>query len=403
MPELDTSSAIPGLNRDDIYRQLLLLPPLAEQKRVVAKVEELLARVNAAREHLAKVPAILKRFRQSVLAAACSGRLTEEWRGAEGATEWDETTLGEMAELVTSGSRGWAKYYAASGPLFIRAQNLSSDRLDLSDVAYVQLPKRGEGMRTLVAKEDILVTITGANVTKTALVMENIGEAYVNQHVALVRLRESAHAPFVWFWLISPEHGRSQLLDAAYGAGKPGLNLKQIRDVEVRIPSSVEQQEIVRRVDHLLTLADTIEKQVAAGMARVEKLTQAILAKAFCGELVPAEADLARNEGRDYEDGAALLNKVQAVKTEAEIRGKRDSPHRKRTVMKQSTPEMITQALVELGIDTFTFDELRERVGIDYDALRDGVFALLEDPKSGLVQVFDKKTKSMHLRFKEPK
>jgi type I restriction enzyme S subunit len=284
-------SAQGGINQGFAKGTTVPLAPLAEQKRIVAKVEELLARVNAAREHLAKVPAILKRFRQSVLAAACSGRLTEEWREAVGASEWEEKSLGEMTELVTSGSRGWAKHYSDTGALFIRAQNLSLDRLDLTDVAHVQLPVKGEGMRTLVSVNDILVTITGANVTKTALVSERVGEAYVNQHVALVRLLKPEHSPYVWLWLISPEHGRSQLLDAAYGAGVPGLNLRQIREVSVLLPSHGEQQEIVRRVNELFALANSIEKQAAAGTARVEKLTQAILAKAFRGELIPQDPD----------------------------------------------------------------------------------------------------------------
>lgn len=76
LSQLDTSTAIPGLNRDELYKQYVALSPVAEQKRIVAKVEQLLARVNAARERLAKVSEILKRFRQSVLAAAFTGRLT---------------------------------------------------------------------------------------------------------------------------------------------------------------------------------------------------------------------------------------------------------------------------------------------------------------------------------------
>jgi len=73
-------TGIPHVDPEILWDLDVPLPPLAEQKRIVAKVEELLSRVNAAREFLAKVPAILKRFRQSVLAAACSGRLTAEWR-----------------------------------------------------------------------------------------------------------------------------------------------------------------------------------------------------------------------------------------------------------------------------------------------------------------------------------
>ena len=96
LSEMDTSSAIPGLNREDVFVQMLPLAPLVEQKRIVAKVEALLELVSAARSRLAKLPAILKRFRQSTLAAACSGQLTAGiWD--EKTEDWDIVCLGDIA------------------------------------------------------------------------------------------------------------------------------------------------------------------------------------------------------------------------------------------------------------------------------------------------------------------
>jgi len=308
------------------------LPPLAEQKRIVAKVEALLARVNASRERLAKVPALLKRFRQSVLGAACSGQLTADWRrtnpdavsycgvpgetlsnlGDEFPSTWLPTRLGHLLTLVTSGSRGWAKYYADSGSVFIRAQNINSDCLNLDDIAFVRLPNRAEGLRTKVQRDDLLITITGANVTKSARVDVDLDDAFVSQHVALVRLADPQLSEFLFRWIISPGHGRQQLQEVAYGQGKPGLNLDNIRHVEVALPPLAEQREIVRRVEALFALADKIEARVQAATARVEKITQAILAKAFRGELVPTEAQLARQEGRPYEPASVLLERIRA-------------------------------------------------------------------------------------------
>src|SRR5450631_2802831 len=92
-----TGTAITRLTLEIIRGSEISCPPLAEQKRIVAKAEGLLASVNAARERLARVPAILKRFRQGVLAAACEGRLTEEWRAARPTcTEWERRTLGSL-------------------------------------------------------------------------------------------------------------------------------------------------------------------------------------------------------------------------------------------------------------------------------------------------------------------
>ena len=104
---------------------------------------------------------------------------------------------------------------------------------------------------------------------------------------------------------------------AAYGQGKPGLNLDNIRDVVVGLPPLAEQQEIVRRVEALFALADQIQARTAKAKAHVDKLTQSFLAKAFRGELVPTEAELAWREGRDYERASVLLEGIRAEHEES--------------------------------------------------------------------------------------
>lgn len=297
------------------------LPPLPEQQRIVEAIERLRARVDAARDRLANVPAILKRFRQSVLAAACSGRLTGEWREAneaeseahdlirrtasvrskaarvprvDGVPEdldvpngWTPVFFGNLLTLLTSGSRGWAEFYSDSGPLFIRSQDINTDRLVLAEIAHVTPPaKSADRARTRARRDDVLLTITGANVTKCARVSTDLPEAYVSQHVALCRLAVPELSPFLHLWLTSPHHGRKVLLDTAYGAGKPGLNLDNIKEVPVALPPLTEQAEIVRRVESLMKLADAIERRVTLAQARADKLAQSILAKAFRGDLV---------------------------------------------------------------------------------------------------------------------
>jgi len=347
-----------SVSRTVLLQTPVLVPPLAEQKRIVAKVEALLERVNRARERLARVPDILKRFRQSVLSAACSGQLTADWREAnetgcpaellrsildkrqeryeannstryrapleprfdreyEYPDDWAVASMDQLTCLVTSGSRGWAKYYSDHGPLFVRAQNINTDELRLDNIAHVTPPDSAEGRRTRVQQDDLLVTITGANVTKSAVVRDNIGEGYVSQHVAIARPVDPQVSPFIFLWIISPAHGRAKLNDDAYGAGKPGLNLDNIRDMPVALPPLAEQREIVRRVTALFALADRIEQRLTAATARTERITQSILAKAFAGELVETEADLARREGRDYEPASVLLQRIAAERQSA--------------------------------------------------------------------------------------
>lgn len=300
----------------------IALPPAAEQKEIADRLDTLLAQVEATQARLARIPDIIKQFRQSVQAAAVSGKLTEEWRkpcpyqsinkDLTAPLCWSKCYLGEITNYVTSGSRGWAKYYSTNGSLFIRSQDISADKLIIEDAAFVELPAKAEGTRTKVEPFDLLVTITGANVTKCALVDVDLDDAYVSQHVALIRLADSSNAKFLDLVLKAPNAGRKQLTSMAYGGGKPGLNLQNIKDVTFALPSQEEQTEIVRRVEQLFAYADTLEQQAKAAKERVDKLTQAILAKAFRGELT-ADWRAANPEliSGDH-SAAALLARIQA-------------------------------------------------------------------------------------------
>ena len=342
----------------------LALPPFAEQKRIVAKVEELLGRVSAARERLAKVPALLKRFRQSVLAAACSGQLTADWRDDRSGSEtasgflkrvlarrekrwsdfvktryktpvdadpdnsldcpegWAVASVDQLTVVITSGSRDWSKYYGRGTGTFIMAQNVRPGFLDLSFRQPVEPPNEDrDRARSQVARGDLLVTIVGANTGDVCPVTRDLPEHYVCQSVSLMRPVETTLAPYLNLYLNSATHGRGEYERYIYGEGRPHLSFDHLRMTAVLLPPLAEQREIVRRVEALFALADKIEARVQAATARVEKITQAILAKAFRGELVPTEAELARQEGRDYEPASVLLDRIRRER-EAQTNGK---------------------------------------------------------------------------------
>ena len=111
--------------------------------------------------------------------------------------------------------------------------------------------------------------------------------------------------------------------EAIRASSQPDLGWRHIRGLLIPLPPTQEQHEIVRRVEALFQLADAIEKRVAAATKRADKLTQSILAKAFRGELVPTEAELARREGRDYEPASALLQRIQAERKPRASRSRR--------------------------------------------------------------------------------
>lgn len=297
------------------------LPPTAEQHRIVAKIEELFSELDKGIENLKRARAQLGVYRQALLKHAFEGKLTAEWRarGEAGSAitaatyieslkhqkshapefisnhqheleSWTFATLDELTAYITSGSRGWAEFYAESGSVFIRAQNLNRDFLDLSEVAHVDLPHSAEGKRTQTRIGDVFITITGANVTKAGYLNQDIGEAYVSQHVALCRPLDVALSEYLHLYIISSGGGRKDLEQAAYGAGKPGLNLDNIRSLEIPIPSPDEIPILMQHIRSSIAAIGNVEADIDANLQRAEVLRQAILRRAFAGELVAQDS-----------------------------------------------------------------------------------------------------------------
>ena len=160
----------------------------------------------------------------------------------------------------------------------MRTQNIKTDKLILEDVAFVVPPRTAERMRARILKDDILVTITGANVTKAARVDGQIPEAYVSQHIALTRPRWSKISEWLHLCVISHGSARGALEQLAYG-DKPGLNLNNIRDLALPIPPLAEQRRIVAKVDQLMALVDELEMQLIASRASAANLLTAVVAE----------------------------------------------------------------------------------------------------------------------------
>ena len=326
MCDLVKGALYPAVRPKDIREYSINPPPLAKQREIVAELEKQFSRLDEAVANLQRVKANLKRYKASVLKSAVEGRLVEteasiahregrsyetgeqllqrileerraKWSGRgkyklpasplkDGLPPipdgWTWSNADQLTHLITSGSRGWGDFYSDTGVLFIRAQDIKTDALNLPDAARVDVPIDAEGTRSSVTEGDILVTITGANVTKSALVPA-LGElAFVSQHVALMKLAMPETASFVFSWIVSPANGRKVLESWAYGAGKPGLSLEQVRALPIALPPLAEQARIVAEVDRHLSIVREVESEVDTNLKRTQALRQATLQKAFC-------------------------------------------------------------------------------------------------------------------------
>lgn len=257
----------------DVEKQELEIPTVLKQKEIVLKLEKDLSSLDNAVETLNKTKEQLAVYRQAVLKEAF-GKFTKKKR------------IKEVSNFVTSGSRGWAKYYSGTGARFIRITDLTRDGITLKDdnVQHVKLPENAEGKRSRLKGNDVLVSIT-ANLGSIALIPENIQEAYINQHIAMIRFNISVQGKFM-AWYLKSDYGQKDLLKNKRGGGKLGLGLDDIRDTLVPIVDNEEAMMTVNQIDARLSACDNIENLIDIIQKQAEAMRQSILKEAFEGRLV---------------------------------------------------------------------------------------------------------------------
>lgn len=300
------------------------IPPLEEQSHIVTKVNELMVLCDKLEAQQQQKRRLQNHLRQSTLQALVSAENSEElqegWERLAGSFShlfkepsdinelknlafdltlrgflpdsnrfiannpsqekmpegWTWSTLGELAEYITSGSRGWKKYHSQSGSTFIRSQDIRTDELVFENRAYVSLPAKTEGMRTLVRKGDLLITITGGNVGKCALVPELDVDAYVSQHVALIRLNDTSLSEYIHYWIVDTYGGRNYLAQFIYG-DKPGLNLGQVRSIPIPIPPTHLVNKMTQALNVYQHMCEKLTDQYSRKLDLSRKLSNSVI------------------------------------------------------------------------------------------------------------------------------
>ena len=152
------------------------------------------------------------------------------------------------------------------------------------NIQYLKLPENVEGKRSRLMVNDVLISIT-ADLGSIALVPSDISEAYINQHIAMVRFNDADQGKFMAFYLKS-DYGQKALLINKRGGGKLGLGLDDIRDTNVPVVSNVQAKMIVSEIESRFSVCDSIERTIEEALMQTEALRQSILKKAFEGRLV---------------------------------------------------------------------------------------------------------------------
>jgi type I restriction enzyme S subunit len=312
-------STRPRVNLSNIRDLQIPLAPLAEQRRIVAKLEKLFGQVDACQQRLEKMPALLKRFRQSILAAACSGRLTADWREEMSDTESANALLERIAaqfgkklqkcdanELPFDIPSSWGSIQASDlcrpgkiitygilkpvwvkdGVPTVRVQDMKRGKIVVDAVAQCCPERAKKFSKTTLEVGDLLIAKDGATLGKTAFVPPELGGGNITQHVLRFPISLLVESVFVRL-IIDSRHGQEWMRTETRGAALPGVNVGDFRRMPIPLPPLAEQQEIVRRVEALFALADQLELRLAQARGQVAKLAPSLLARAFAGKLVP--------------------------------------------------------------------------------------------------------------------
>lgn len=191
---------------------------------------------------------------------------------------WQWIRIADVAQLITSGSRDWAKYYSTSGAIFVTMGNLSrgSYQLRMDTIRYVTPPNDSEGARTRLEEGDLLISITG-DVGNLGLIPANFGEAYINQHTSLLRLMSACRNRYFAELLRSPL-AKTQF-DAPQRGIKNSFRLDDVGEMIVPLPPLPMQERIVAKVDQLMSLCDALEQQIDAADQKQSALLHATIAQ----------------------------------------------------------------------------------------------------------------------------
>lgn len=360
-----------GISRGFSHKVVLPIPPLSEQRRIVAKIDSLTGKSRRARDHLDHIPRLVEKYKHAVLAAAFRGDLTAAWRarkpervatddlalmldtgrrhrwlreahrkaklrGREVSDQvllksyqafdkpglnplhhpgWYRAKLGAFA-LVLGGKRlekGTGYEEGATPHPYIRVTDFAGGALDPSGLRHISPDAHKPIAQYCVEVDDVCISIAGT-IGATFVVPVEVNGANLTENAARLAVAACVLPNYLDLFLKSAE-GQSQISEATVATGQPKLALFRIEQLAVPLTSEGEQREIVRRVHWMMNWIDRLSAEATNARKLIERLDQAALAKAFRGELVPQDpAD---------EPASVLLDRIMAERGPALSKGGR--------------------------------------------------------------------------------
>jgi len=373
-----TGSTRLKLNQSRMKEIPVRLAPYEEQKRIAGKLEQLLTAVDATKKRLAKVPTILKRFRQSVLTAAVSGELTKDWREGNDISSWEKLPL---EKLIKGKPRNGYSPRAVSYETDIKSLTLTAT------TSGVFNPVHFKYIDTKISDDSHLWLEDGDILIQRGNTLEYVGvsaiyrgpkKAFIYPDLMMkVKTQDNILVRYLHYSLLS-EPVRDYFRNNATGtAGNmPKINQKVVMSAPISVPPLNEQQEIVSRVNTLFALADQILEKQKNAQQKTIKLRSSILAKAFRGELVPQDP-----EDEPADKLLERIKKLPVIPSRKRRSSKKTTISTQRTAMLVTSVSNLEELIAVLGSKEMTADRLIVKSGLSeneknvdlfYELLREG-------------------------------
>ena len=256
-------STFGAITQNEIRKLKIPITELSTQQ----KIAQILSDADKARQLRKQANALTDQFLQSTFLSMFGDPMGNQ-KG------WEVDNIGNLIEFMTSGSRGWAKYYSEKGDVFLRINNVGYSELKVNDIVYVNTPDTAEAKRTLTKEGDVLFSIT-ADLARTAVIPKGFPPAYINQHLALLRLNKKKILPIFFTNFFATESGRSQIVNK--GGVKLGLNFDDIKNLKVYLPPIKLQQQFA----DIVTETEKLRQRQRAHEMELDQLFKGLLQKYF--------------------------------------------------------------------------------------------------------------------------
>ena len=289
MGESTQTTNIANINTTKLGGYALSLPPLAEQQRIVDRIESLFAKLDEAKQKAQDALDSFETRKAAILHKAFIGELTSQWRKEHGVgmESWDKAALQDVCEKIVCGKTPTGFIQPTGEIPYLKVYNIVDNNIDFKSTPQF-IPKEiheGKLKSSILKPNDVVMNIVGPPLRKIAIIPDDYPEWNMNQAIVRFRPGASLQYRFLYYALVNPETLDGVISETKGVVGQANISVTQSRNLAIPLPSVSEQTEIIRILDDLLAKEQQAKEAAEGVLEQIDLIKKAILTRAFRGEL----------------------------------------------------------------------------------------------------------------------